>query len=289
MHFDGLQGSNQEVCGEEMSLKGRAAEVLAILREGGYRRPSGDWVELNELIERAVQGSRVYRPGELALPTSPANEGVEAPSFEVTGESTQAAAWRVVSAGAEDLILLNFASARNPGGGFLNGAKAQEEDLMRSSALYPCLTASSEYYEANRAQDSLLYTDHMIYTPRVPWFRLRSHDAPDSLFLASVITAPAPNAGQARRRGLAEAEILEALERRAGLVLQLAKERGHRRLVLGAWGCGVFQNEPLSVARSFARWLRGPFAGDFDQVVFAIYDRSASQANRRAFEAVFLD
>jgi uncharacterized protein (TIGR02452 family) len=256
---------------------------------GGYRRPSGDWVELKELVERAVQGSRVYRPGQIALPEFHGNERVRAPSFEVTGESTQAAAWRLVSAGAEDVLLLNFASARNPGGGFLNGAKAQEEDLMRCSALYPCLTACSEYYEANRARDSMLYTDHMIYTPKAPWFRLRSNDAPDSLFLASVITAPAPKAGQARRRGLAEAEILEALERRAGLVLQLAKERGHRNLVLGAWGCGVFQNEPGAVARSFAAWLRGPFAGDFDRVVFAIYDRSASQANRRAFEAVFLN
>jgi uncharacterized protein (TIGR02452 family) len=70
--------------------------------------------------------------------------------------------------------------------------------------------------------------------------------------------------------------------------LAVAEVRGHRRLVLGAWGCGVFRNAPRLVAEVFARWLAHPrFAGAFERVVFAIYDRSANQQTRRAFEERF--
>ena len=97
----------------------------------------------------------------------------------------------------------------------------------------------------NRAQKSLLYTDHMIYSPSVPWFRTRSTNLLDYFFLASVITAPAPNAGQVLRRAPdASPEIEACVRRRAGMVLAVARELGHRNLLLGAWGCGVFRNDP---------------------------------------------
>jgi len=58
-------------------------------------------------------------------------------------------------------------------------------------------------------------------------------------------------------------------------VLAVAAAHRHRRLVLGAWGCGVFGNDPAAVADAFAQWLASPlFAGAFDQVVFAILDKS---------------
>ncbi|HKF76634.1 MAG TPA: TIGR02452 family protein [Candidatus Dormibacteraeota bacterium] len=77
-----------------------------------------------------------------------------------------------------------------------------------------------------------------------------------------------------------------ALESRAAGVLAVAADRGHRRLVLGAWGCGVFRNDPRQVADVFATWLEGPgFADAFDHVVFAVFDRSISQSTLRAFQA----
>src|SRR4029079_8799885 len=96
-------------------------------------------------------------------------------AIEVTDETTQIAARRLVeSEGVTDLVLLNFASARNAGGGFINGAKAQEEDLCRCSGLYPCLMSQPGYYEANRNNRSAIYTDHLIYSPQVPLFRARN-------------------------------------------------------------------------------------------------------------------
>ena len=163
-----------------------------------------------------------------------------------------------------------YASARNPGGGFINGAKAQEEDLARCSGLYPCLLQQPDYYEANRNCASLIYTERIIYSPQVPWFRTRSRNLLDYFFLASVITAPAPNAGQVLRRDpQASARIESALRRRTGYVLAVARDRGHRSLLLGGWGCGVFCNDPSMVADAFGQWLAAPeFQGCFDRVIF---------------------
>jgi uncharacterized protein (TIGR02452 family) len=185
--------------------------------------------------------------------------------------------------------LLSFASARNPGGGFINGAKAQEEDLARCSGIYPCLLTQPAYYDTNCEGESLLYSDHIIYSPHVPWFRVRNRELLDDVFLASVITAPAPNAGQALRRDPdCGAAIAATLDRRAGKILAIARDRGHRSLLLGAWGCGVFCNDPHLVADVFGRWLAHPsFLGCFDRVVFAIYTSNRNLDTLTAFQTRF--
>jgi len=266
-----------------MKLSGVAQETVAILEKGSYEAPSGKAVQLGGLIDAAVKGTKLYPPGSLDS-WEPASPPGGSPRIEVTAETTAEAGRRLVQGeGVERVAALNFASARNPGGGFLRGAKAQEEDLARCSALYSCLLTQPAYYDVNRATESLLYTDHLIYSPDVPFFRDEHLSLIEAPFLLSIITSPAPNAGEAR--GGDRSGIRETLERRAGMVLASAAVNGHRCLVLGAWGCGVFRNEPAVVADVFGRWLEHPrFAGLFDRVVFAIYDRSAEKATLRAFE-----
>src|SRR5262249_27235149 len=147
-------------------------------------------------------------------------------------------------------------SAKNPGGGFLNGSLAQEEALACASGLYPCLLAAPEYYERNRANRSALYLDLAIFSPRVPFFRNDAGILLEKPVLASVITDPAPNAGavaQNEPRNLQHVESV--LKRRAELILQIAAAHQVERLVLGAWGCGVFRNDPNVVASTFAELL----------------------------------
>ena len=267
-----------------------AKETLALLESGRFTAPNGAIINLGDAQTNAVKGTFVLTPErghELLLETG---AGGPPPLAAVTSERTQEAAARLVEAeGVDDLVLLNFASARNPGGGFINGAKAQEEDLTRCSGLYPCLVGQDLYYSVNRKQESLLYTDHLIYSPDVPWFRTRSLSDPDRFFTASVVTAPAPNAGQVLRRDAnAGPAIEQTLRNRAGLVLALARSQGHRNLLLGAWGCGVFQNDPAIVADAFGQWLDKPtFAGDFDRAEFAIYDRTKNRHVLTAFEQRF--
>jgi uncharacterized protein (TIGR02452 family) len=275
-----------------MSLKNTAQETLAILKAGKYTNKSGNVVEFLAAQQIAVKKTVLYTPQQSSalLATPSAGTSDRSPQIEVTAETTQVAAQRLVqSEGCHDLVLLSFASARNPGGGFINGAKAQEEDLARCSGIYPCLLTQPAYYDANREGESLLYTDNVIYSPQVPWIRVRNRELIDNVFLASVITAPAPNAGQALRRDPeCGAEIESTLRRRAGIVLAIARDNGHRSLLLGAWGCGVFCNDPCMVADAFGQWLADPlFLGCFDRVVFAIYTSSKNLDTLTAFQQRF--
>ncbi len=171
------------------------------------------------------------------------------------------------------ILALNFASAVRAGGGFLAGAQAQEETLARSSALYATLV-NSEMYTANRAFDDPLYTDHLIYSPAVPVFRDDAGTLLDTPYPCSFVTSAAPNAGAVLESDPTRQPQLEhALRRRIERVLAVAARHGYRRLILGAFGCGVFCNDPALVARLFREQLSGAFAGVFDTVHFAVLDR----------------
>lgn len=98
-----------------------------------------------------------------------------------------------------------------------------------------------------------------------------------------MITSAAPNASALRQQRRFDAdEVTGALYRRTELVLAVAAHHEVTRLVLGAWGAGVFGNDPAVVARAFADHLRGRFAAVFELVVFAI----PAGPNHDAFAAV---
>lgn len=267
------------------ALEAVARDTMKIVEAGGFRASDGSWVSLGPAIARAVAGTRPYASDELdaLLDDGSPAPGGHRTQIEVTGETTQEAAHRLAADG--ELALLNFASATRAAGGFLQGAKAQEEDLARCSALYECLRTQTDFYALHRVRDSPLYSDAMIYSPEVPFFRLRSESRLDRAYEASVITAAAPNATKARRAGLVTPAELEAIfRRRTGKLLALAEARGQRTLVLGAWGCGVFGNDPVMAADSFASWLEAPrFAESFGRVVFAVFDPRPERPSYEAF------
>ncbi len=273
-----------------MGLAGTAKETLQIVAESGYFSPSGRRVALS--VQRALEGTVLFRPEELdrLVAESPSHDGTSsACRIDVTAETTAEAGARLFREGLRHVLALNFASAKNPGGGFLGGAKAQEEDLARCSALYSCQLTQRTYYDANRACGSMLYTDHMIYSPDVPFFRSDRLELLEEPFELSVLTAPAPNAGEHLRRHRGDgATVTSVLEARAARVLAVARAKNHRVLVLGAWGCGVFRNDPSIVADVFAKHLASAaFSGAFERIVFAVYDRSAAGATLAAFRARF--
>ncbi|GAA0408496.1 TIGR02452 family protein [Acrocarpospora corrugata] len=265
-------------------MRGIAAVNAQIVAEGEYRTDDGVLVVVGSAVEAAVAGTVSYSPdGFLDAPRP--TVGLRT-SFQVTGENSLQAARRLHLVGGGRIAVLNFASARNPGGGYFGGAKAQEEDLCRNALLYPCLLRAPDYYEAHRASADLLYSHRVIWSPDVPVHRGDDGRLLREPYPVSFLTSPAPNAGQALRRdpGLRE-RIRGALHQRAERVLAVAAHHGARRLVLGAWGCGVFRNDPREVAEAFHVHLTvgGAFAEVFERVVFAVWDRSEDSVNRAAF------
>ncbi|MFG2210123.1 TIGR02452 family protein [Streptomyces sp. NPDC048638] len=268
-------------------LRGMAQETERIVAAGAYRAPGGRLVDIGAAVERARAGTRLYGPEAVAVEDAGAGART---AFEVTGEGSLTAGRRLAEAGGGPLAVLNFASARNPGGGYLNGAQAQEEALCRGSALYTCVREAPEFYAAHRAEPSPFYSDRVILSPGVPVFRDDRGVLLEVPYTAGFLTSAAPNAGViARQRPDETGRVAGALVARAERVLEVAAAGGHRQLVLGAWGCGVFRNDPTRVAGAFAAHLLdgGRFADRFDRVVFAVLDRRADSPTRAAFAEVF--
>lgn len=268
-------------------LRNIARENEQIVAEGGYRGPGGQWVDLAPAVAAAAEGTRLFGPDPVPVPAVAAGPGARC---TVTPEDSVAAARRLTAADGAAVAVLNFASARNPGGGYLNGAQAQEEALCRAAALYTCLLRAPGYYEHHRTHRDAFYSDRVIHSPAVPVFRDGRGGLLDVPWTAGFLTSPAPNAGViARTTPERTADVGPALDARAERVLEVAVAQGYRRLVLGAWGCGVFQNDPARVAAAFAVLLRpgGRFAAAVDEVVFAVLDRRPDSPVRAAFAAAF--
>jgi uncharacterized protein (TIGR02452 family) len=266
-----------------VSLKGAAKQVLELLERGHYAAPSGAEVSIAEAQAEAVGGTCIYTPAELEVLVEQL-KGPFSGALEVSAETTQVAAQALAG---ETTAVLNFASARNPGGGFLGGAKAQEEDLCRCSGLYPTLLTQPVYYDVNRKQRSLLYTDHAIYSPGVPFFRIRgTGELLETPFRVGVITMPAPNTGPyLEREPEGHAALEAAFLRRWRCVIAIACEREVKTLVLGAWGCGAFRGDPEMAARTAAQAL-GDLGASLSRVRFAIPTGGRSGENLEVFRRV---
>jgi uncharacterized protein (TIGR02452 family) len=262
-----------------------AADTDRIVARGHYTAPSGAQVDIARAVRDAVTGTRHHLPEDLEAVVPPVDG--DPAIIEVTGESTLQAARRLALAAPDTVVCLNFASAHEPGGGYRRGAQAQEESLARSSALVATLESVPEYYALHHEQNHPFATDRIIHSPGVPVFRDDDANLLENPYRVSFLTAAAPNAERARSLPQEERDrIADVLRVRAGKVLAAAVRHNHRRLVLGAWGCGVFGNDAETVAGVFRDHLRGPYANRFSQVVFAVLDYSPRQEQRNTFERV---
>ena len=260
-------------------------ETVRILEAERYQTPAGNTVLIGEMLRRAVQGTRSYPPGHALAKIEP---GSKATLFEVTNETTLAAAQRLIAAGLRP-VALNFASATTPGGGFLSGARAQEESLARSSGLYACL-AGNPMYPFHRARHDPMYTHYALYSPDVPVFRADDGTLLEQPYLCAFITCPAVNAKALRQDASSrQPEIRETMRERIARVLTLAALHGHDTLILGAWGCGAFGNDTPEIAQLFKDVLTRDFRGFFAWIVFAITDWSADRRFIGPFHTAFED
>ena len=151
--------------------------------------------------------------------------------------------------------LLNFASYKNPGGGFINGSIAQEESLCHQSTLYNVISTFKDFYDYNAKHTNYsLYLNRAIYSPNIIFNNGK---------IANVITCAAPNNHNNNKNNS------KALASRIEFVLDIAEDNDIDVLVLGAYGCGVFNQDPNEVAKLF---IEGCQKRNFKKVIFAIPD-----------------
>jgi uncharacterized protein (TIGR02452 family) len=268
---------------QELSIPRELAAALGhsaveAAREGFYVTEAGHEVHWHEAVE-AASAAKQSIPPDATLPSDKRIPFSET-RVQVTNETTLGAAFRVVERGMRPLAL-NFANGVHPGGGFLGGARAQEEVLCRSSALWHTLIGDP-MYEDHRKRHQWDATDWAIYSPDVPVFRRDDGMELKHPWLLSFITCAAPYAP-----AIGQPQAGDLLQRRIHRVLAIARAYGYSVLVLGAWGCGAFENDPQRTANDFRQALEGDYSGTFSEIVFAITDWSPESRFLGPFRDVF--
>lgn len=165
----------------------------------------------------------------------------------------------------ECTALLNFADFKKAGGGFLRGSFAQEEAICHESTLFNVLLRLPDYYTVNRQLvNNSLYKNAAIYSQDIVFER-------NGLLpvYCDVITCAAPNWRAAKKYPDVSWEMnCEVMKERIDFMLNVAMQHDVDTLILGAWGCGAFEQDPMIVADLFKEALKKYDC--FETVVFAI-------------------
>ncbi|WP_273384001.1 TIGR02452 family protein [Enorma phocaeensis] len=239
-----------------------------------------------EVAERLAKDIERSRAGVVRYDGAPKVEVTEpcVPEVAVVAQDAIAAVLENGRGYAQfcDLAVLDFASFVNPGGGYIRGGLAQEEALCTESYLYNVLDGERDWYQENRRRNinCELYRERALVVPAVRFERGKMHA------YADVIVAAAPNARRAREEyRVADDALAAAMRDRICFVLDIADALGHEKVVLGAYGCGVFGWDAEQVAELFRAELAGGTHG-VKQVVFAI-PRTRYDENLPKFEHAF--
>lgn len=296
------------------ALRQLASETLSALQSGSYSIPGGRKHSLTRKIEASNANTRYYSPDSTTLSSWSSGTGFFSSYFTPrtpTGTATTETTILQISTldcarllsnihknNADErtkIGILNFASATKPGGGFINGAQAQEESIARASTLYPTLlthTAQQFYQVHSRDARQGFYTHAIVYSPGVVVFRDDS-GAWTEPFDADVLTCAAVNAGEVRqssagRHASVEDKIEREMKERMGRVLYLFEKEGVKDIVLGSFGTGVFRNNVSFIAKTWADLLSVPgarFGSSFERVMFAITGERTFAEFEAAFKA----
>ncbi|MGD9590913.1 MAG: TIGR02452 family protein [Candidatus Berkiella sp.] len=175
------------------------------------------------------------------------------------------------------VAVLNMANQFNLGGGYLHGAGAQEEDLCRRTNLSSSLDPS---HYVNRDPSDIQKNGFgefsALYSQKVTVFRASKDNSyafmdENSRFEISVISSAAYDLNDKNQSNRSNQRYLDGMTHKIVMQLETALQHGHKHLVLSAFGCGAFGNNPATVAQLYKKVLAYPrYQNAFEHIVFAI-------------------
>jgi len=280
--------------GDRARLRIIAKETLSVLEESKYV-VDGITYDLKEATKHVAKHTNYFAPDcflsqwASPRPAPSSNQAIRSPcTIRLEEKRTLSAACHIHhsrdSLGLDfnnRIGVLNFASAKKEGGGFINGARAQEESIARSSTLHPSLMSpeAQRYYKLHRAQShGGYYTNAMIYSRNVHIIR---DDDPDEAkwhppVIVDVLTSPAVNAKVVLNRvtdvEAEKEEIKKVMVERMARILFLFEHKGMDAIVLGSFGTGAFGNDVDTIAGIWKNLLGpgGRFADSFRHITFGV-------------------
>ncbi|OBT92194.1 hypothetical protein VE01_10007 [Pseudogymnoascus verrucosus] len=239
------------------------------------------------LYTPGFEPSKKVQPSE----SSPSNTDTPAPPriTVIQSDTFDAAIALTSSKPGARVGVLNMASSYQPGGGVLKGSIAQEESLCSRSTLYPSLRDS--FYRlptlsAIHSPDIVVFRNSELngtaILPKAEWTFV-------DVISCAALKGPDVEVDAQGRKIYAREKDRETMTLKVRLILQIAREMGITRLVLGALGCGAYGNPPEEVAKIFKKVICGDsrrygYAEGIEEIVFAIFDDGE---NLRVFKEVF--
>lgn len=186
--------------------------------------------------------------------------------------------------GKSNVGVLNFASALHPGGGFITGAMAQEEALCHASTLYNQLKNNKMYKDNKRECTDGLYNHSMCVCDSV-FFKNGEGELQNKQTIVTVVTSAAVNRNRVSDKNPELIGLVnKTMEERIEEIVKMFIRCGNRTIIVGAFGCGVFGNEPDFVAKTWKKVIE-QYGGHFDTVIFAIMDKKGT-GNYKVFKDI---
>lgn len=272
------------------------ASTLMLVKRGRYHTASGGLVELGRIINPQAQADNVFVDHEITLrPSLERNSGEV--RIAVVNDDCLALARRLHATDpTDDICVLNMANSHRPGGGVWGGAGAQEEYLFRCTDYYRFLyqyanNFDPQVYHVQRNAHHRYPLDPLyggIYSHGVTVFRdteANGYALLDSPVRLNFVAVAAFHFNE--RCDAIPQPYVEPTKDKIRLMLRLAANNGQRRLVLGAFGCGAFHNEPHHMAQLFRQVIHeSEFQGLFTSISFAVIEDHNSTNNYTAFRDV---
>ncbi len=269
--------SEEEIKKREESREMRKAhniemlsETLLICDKGEYK-VNGKTISLG-INKKEMESAVVFLPEDLKLLSVSNGENSAVCSYSCENKDCLVLAREILEKHPNsDVLVLNLAGYRRPGGGSRDGGSGQEEDLTRRSSLLVSLDSNDakKYYEYNNKLGSDLGSDGIILSPKVVVFRDNNEKLLDTPYYISVLSCAAPMV-RFGYSGLSQSEYEDMLLNRIKGILKVASIYNYKHLVLGAFGCGVYGNDAHTVSDLFKKALSDSSLNTFESVSFAV-------------------
>lgn len=247
-------------------------QTIDIVNIGCYRSVSGKIVALDsdqEMRENSRFYSTKFTVNDIPCKT-------DRTEIEVVNNDSVDAGLNLKRQGYNPVVL-NFANRRTAGGGVLNGARAQEETIFRRTNLYRSLyqfMPDAEYYSLNKNWRQYPMDKNFggIYTPYATVFRAFDYSLLNKPEKISFVSVAAMNRPKLVGNKIAP-ELVDGTLNKMRTILRIGLYHGHDAIVLGAFGCGAFQNPPTHIAELFRQVINeSEFKNKYKKIVFAIIE-----------------
>ncbi|MBQ6782345.1 MAG: TIGR02452 family protein [Treponema sp.] len=242
---------------------------------------------LQEQIRASIEKQQFIAEKDF-LPDGSEKKRFDTPAKILVSKKRTFEAAKTYTACGDKIAVLNFASSTNPGGGVVHGSRAQEESLCRCSTLYFTLNTDenwNRFYNPHRINHNPLHNDDILYSPGITVVKTDT-DSPRRMdesdwYTVDVITCAAPNLHERpsnrynpgdgeERLSLSDDELASLHEKRDLRIFDVAVQHKVDVLILGAFGCGAFRNNPQVVAKVMAK-LAKKYEKAFRQIEFAVF------------------